>query len=149
MANPISYNQLLSKFDDLAQRHIQIKAFGNGMIENVNTFQVGNSNFPIMWLVPQSSRMTNNSLIYKVRILLFDIDDTDDSNRTELHSDTLRILNDVINKLKLGEDNDYMIINDATAIPFVQKFTNYCVGWYVDLDIETAIDNNPCNFIEE
>lgn len=140
---PITYNQLIARFETLATNHIQIKRFGNGVIEDVNTFGPNSGEFPILWVSPQSAQLTENALIYKIRILVFDIDEENDSLRNELLSDTLLILNDIFQTLKNAYD-DMSLISTATATPFNQRFVDYCTGWFIDVDIETAINNSLC-----
>lgn len=139
----ITYNQLIARFETLANNHRQIKRFGNGVIEDVNTFGPNSGLFPILWVAPQSVQLTENALIYKMRILVFDIDEENDTLRNELLSDTLLILNDIFQTLKNGYD-DITLISTATATPFNQRFVDYCTGWFIDVDIETAINNSLC-----
>jgi hypothetical protein len=140
----ITYNQLLAIFDEIGTNHYQINRTGNGVIEDVNTFGPTSNEFPILWVSPQSVNLGENALIYKVRVLVFDIDEEDDSHRTEILSDTLQILSDVIKSLKIDDDR-YFVTNQPEAIPFNQRFVDYCTGWYADVEIETALNNNPCD----
>jgi hypothetical protein len=147
MAKPITYNQIIEVFRTVANKHLQIHHFGHGMIEDVNTFQQEDDKFPVLWVVPQSTRLTDNSTVYRMRVLVFDIDKTSDDYRTEILSDTLQIISDVIKYLK-NEDWDYGVLQDQNCIPFVQKFVDYCAGWYADIEIDTVSNNNPCNIPE-
>lgn len=139
----LTYNQLIQVFDDIATSHAQIQRSGNGVIEDVNTFAPDSGKFPILWVAPQQAELGNNSLIYKMRVLVFDIEKTDDSIRNEILSDCLLILNDVIQFLK-NDDDRYSVVNSPIAIPFNQRFVDYCSGWYCDVDIEAEINNTTC-----
>jgi len=147
MAQPITYNQIIEVFREVGDKHLQINHFGHGMIEDVNTFQQSDDKFPVLWVTPQSTRIQENSTIYRMRILVFDIDKTNDDYRTEILSDTLLILEDVVKYLR-NQDVDYGVLQTQNCIPFVQKFVDYCAGWYCDIEIETASNNNPCNIPE-
>lgn len=143
----ITYNKLLKVFSDIATSHYQIKRFGSGSIDNVNAFTPESGEFPILWVIPQGVKLGDNSLVYTMRVLSFDIDSTSDSYVDEIYSDTLLILNDVLKLLK-EESEDYTIINEPEAVPFNQRFIDYCVGWYCDFEIETATFNgNPECFV--
>lgn len=139
----ITYNQLLKEFETMATNHKQLKRFGNGVIEDINTFTTNNGEFPILWVVPQGAVINENDLVYKVRVLIFDIDDTDDGFRDELLSDTLLMMNDIVQTLRNTSDN-YEVTNNPQAIPFNQRFVDYCSGWYCDVDISTNINNSLC-----
>ena len=139
----VTYNQLIKAFETIGENHIQIKRFGNGVIEDVNTFSPDSNGFPILWVAPQSVELGENSMIYTIRILVFDIDESNDSLRNEILSDCLLIINDVIQLLKNDTDN-YTVTNNPQAIPFNQKFVDYCTGWFADVNIETDILNTLC-----
>lgn len=140
----ITYNTILKTFEDIATNHRQINNFGTGALEEVNTFS-NESKFPILWVIPQRVQLGGNSMIYTVRVLVFDISETDDSLDDEIYSDTVLILNDVmfiLNTQDFWNGDEASVINTPTAISFRQKFTDYCVGWYADFDIEVPTFNN-------
>lgn len=139
----ITFNQLLKKFEDLADEHLQIKRFGDGPIEDVNTFSPSSGEFPVLWVVPQAARLGTNTLVYTMRILVFDINETDDSFRNEILSDTLQILNDIYQQFKDSDDN-YEVNAELIATPFNQRFVDYCTGWFADIEITTDINNSLC-----
>jgi hypothetical protein len=139
----ITFNQLIEKFEDLSNQHLQIKRFGSGPIEDVNTFSPSSGEFPVLWIVPQNVRLSENILTYIVRVLVFDINETDDSIRNEILSDTLLILNDIFQQLKNDDDN-YEVSADLIATPFNQRFVDYCTGWFADIEIITDINNSLC-----
>jgi hypothetical protein len=139
----ITFNQLLLKFEALANDHLQIKRFGSGPIEDVNTFSPSSGDFPVLWVVPQAAKLGKNTLVYTMRILVFDIDETDDSNRDEILSDTLQILNDIFQQI-MEDDDNYEVNTDLIATPFNQRFVDYCTGWFADIEITTDINNSLC-----
>ena len=139
----ITLNELLKKFEDLSDQHLQIKRFGSGPIEDVNTFSPSSGEFPILWIVPQNVRLSENTLIYIIRVLIFDIDETSDLNRNEILSDTLLILNDIFQQFK-NDDNNFEVNTDLIATPFNQRFVDYCTGWFADIEITTDINNSLC-----
>ena len=139
----ITLNELLKKFEDLSDQHLQIKRFGSGPIEDVNTFSPSSGEFPILWIVPQNVRLSENTLIYIIRVLIFDIDETSDLNRNEILSDTLLILNDIFQQFK-NDDNNFEVNTDLIATPFNQRFVDYCTGWFADIEITTNINNSLC-----
>lgn len=143
MATSITFNQLLNKFETLANNHLQIKRFGSGPIEDVNTFSPSSGDFPVLWVVPQAAKLGKNTLVYTMRILVFDIDETDDSNRDEILSDTLQILNDIFQQI-MEDDENYEVNTDLIATPFNQRFVDYCTGWFADIEITTDINNSLC-----
>ena len=143
----MTYNQIIDTFKDIANNHLQIHNFGDGVLEDINTIKYNGGQFPVLWVIPQSAELGENGLTYKMRVLVFDIDETADTFRRDILSDTLQILNDVIKNFK-NDSDDYFVGGTNTAIPFTQNFADYVTGWYVDINIETGIDNNPCDEVE-
>lgn len=140
----ITYNTILKTFNEIATNHKQINNFGNGTLDEVNTFS-NEGKFPVLWVVPQGVQLGTNSMIYTLRVMVFDISDTDDSLDEELLSDTILILNDVmviLNTQDFWNGDEASVINVPRATPFRQKFTDYCVGWYADFDIEVPAFNS-------
>lgn len=143
----MTYNQIIDTFETIATNHPQIHNFGDGLLEDINTIKENGGKFPVLWVIPQTAVLGENGLKYVMRVLVFDIDETADTFRRNILSDTLSIINDVIKEFKNGDD-DYYVGGDNTAFPFTQNFADYVTGWYIDLGIETGIDNNPCDVPE-
>jgi hypothetical protein len=145
----ITLNKIKDILNTIANKHPQINHFGFGEIENVNTIKEAQGNkFPMLWIVPQQAILDENVITYRLRFLVFDQDTASDNYRTDILSSTLLILGDVVRNLKYVS-NDYNVIGKASATPFSQDFADYCTGWYSDVDIETDINNNPCDLAEE
>jgi len=140
-----SYNQIIHEFETIATNNPFIKRFGAGEITDVEMFSPTSGLFPYLWIVPQGVDIAENTLTYTFRVMVFDIDNTDDSHQRDILSDTLRILIDVIKNFRYITDNDVSIEGTPTAVPFTHRFVDYCTGWYSDMRIITELDNNPCD----
>jgi hypothetical protein len=147
-----SYNQIITDLKQVAMNNLFINRFGSGDISDIDAV-IDNSlpllngtpeNFPICWVVPQTATVGINTLNYMFRILVFDIDNTDDSHQQDILSDTLRTLIDII-KVYTNENTEVDIETDNVCTPFTERFTEYCVGWYCDITIITNLDNNHCD----
>jgi hypothetical protein len=139
-----SYNQIITDLDQVAMANPFINRFGSGDISDIDSIIDNNQNFPICWVVPQNATAGINTLNYTFRILVFDIDNTDDSHQQDILSDTLRTLIDIV-KVYVNENTEVDIEQDNICTPFSERFTEYCVGWYCDITIITNLDNNPCD----
>ena len=79
--------------------------------------------------------------------MIFDLvkrGDIDNSQTTEVWSDTEQILNDVIKIIKKNS-NDYDLIGDPTLGPFMEEFTDWVTGWKADIVIESELNSNFCD----
>ena len=139
----ITYNTILKTFNEIADTHIGIQNFGNGAMEDINIFNKDDK-FPVLWVIPQRVTLGQNSMIYTIRVMVFDIAESDDSIDDELLSDTILILNDVmmiLNSTPFWNNEEASVVNTPSALPFRQKFVDYCIGWYADMDIEVPSFN--------
>ena len=145
----ITLNKIKDILNIIANDHPQINHFGFGQIEDANTIKEINGNrFPMLWIVPQQAVLDENVITYRLRFLVFDQDTASDTYRIDILSSTLLVLGDVVRNLKYVSD-DYNVIGKVNAIPFAQDFADYVSGWYADVDIETDINNNPCDLADE
>lgn len=140
-----TYNQIIKLFNDIANANPFVKRFGAGEINDVEVFGPENAEYPYLWIVPQQVTIGESTLNYVFRVMVFDIDDTDDSKQQEILSDTLRTLIDVIKEFRYRLSNDVNIQGDPVAVPFTHRFVDYNTGWYADMTIVTDANNNPCD----
>lgn len=142
-----TYNQILKKLEDISLANPFIKRWGAGEIQALEMQSPTEVDFPYAWAVPQTVEIGENTLSYKFRLMVFDIDSTSDKYQQEILSDTLRTLIDIIKTFRYDGGTDYTL-NDSpfpTATPFTHQLVDYVVGWYADIDIITDADNSPCD----
>lgn len=140
----LTYKQIINKFEQIASNNPFINRYGSGEITEIEVSGPTSGDYPILWIVPQQVEVGENDLVYVVRVLVFDIDDTDDSKQEEILSDTLRTLIDVIRTFR-NEDSDYQSSDRPICLPFTHRFVDYNTGWYTDLRLITDMNNNPCS----
>ena len=141
-------NQIIERFETIATDHLFIERFGFGELSDIDVAGPNDVDYPLMWVVPQGADFDEQTLIYTLRVIIMDIDDTDDSKRNEIMSDTLRTLIDVVKIFKNDDTYDWNITDMTNAVPFSQRFVDYTTGWFADIRIITDLDNNPCNIPE-
>ncbi len=142
-----TYNQIVKKLETISLSNPFVKRFGTGEIQQLDTDSPTSTDFPMVWCVPQTVEIGENTLVYKFRVMVFDQDDTTDFHQQEILSDTLRTLIDIIKTFRMDTGTDYTL-NDSPfpqATPFTHQLVDYVVGWYCDLDIITDLDNSPCD----
>lgn len=135
---------LINEFKTIAEDHSFINRFGNGPISDIELTKGDSNLFPVLWVIPQGVILGENAFQWNLRVILFDIDRQDDSLRNSIMSDTLMTLNDVIVLFRDGMNGQYELTTEPIALPFEQKFTDYCVGWYADITIASESMNSLC-----
>lgn len=141
-----TYNQIIQKLKDISMSNPFVKRFGAGEIQQLDTDSPNSTDFPMVWCVPQGVEIGQNTLNYRFRVMVFDIDAVSDAHQQEILSDTLRTLIDIIKVFRYDSGDDYTLSdNPLGATPFTHQLTEYVSGWYADLDIITELDNSPCD----
>lgn len=141
----MTYNNIITTFENIANTNPFIKRFGSGEMTDIETSGPISQEYPICWITPQIVSINENSLDWTFRILVFEIDDIDDSKQQLILSNCLQILIDVIKTFQYKIDDDITISIPTNAIPFTHRFVDYCTGWYSDIKITSNADNSPCD----
>lgn len=151
MANIVSYNDLIELFEDIARRHYQINTFFLGRdweLENNNDLQ-----YPVLQVYPEVAKMPiNNWKEYKTLDLTFNVKVIDltvpgEENERDVHSDTLRIAQDIVNELNqhpyyIRSNVSLMEDIDFTAIEEFED--DVTAGWQFQLKLRIINANTFC-----
>jgi hypothetical protein len=167
-------NYNFKKIIDLLKRiqtyHLQLQGFGVGDINQLiylteerlkedNTEQNYSPYYPLMYVVPQGAKTDGRQTTYEFDILIMDILNTKNWQiETDVWSDTLDILKDIISQMRYSIDECYCnwdIDYPVQMTPFSESFDDYVSGWSgrISLRIPDAIDRciaafdefPPCN----
>lgn len=151
MANIVSYNDLIELFEDISRRHYQINTFFLGRdweLENNNDLQ-----YPVLQVYPEVAKMPiNNWKEYKTLDLTFNVKVIDltvpgEENERDVHSDTLRIAQDIVNELNqhpyyIRSNVSLMEDIDFTAIEEFED--DVTAGWQFNLKLRIINANTFC-----
>ena len=78
------------------------------------------------------------------RVYCVDVLQKDRSNEQTILNETLLVLRDLVNWMRLDQTNDLNILNNPRAIPVNNFLTEFTTGWYVDIDIEASTVTSDC-----
>ncbi len=144
MANQKSYNEVIKFLSGFTANHKQVKAFGNGFRFDLNWATTLTNNHPLIYVEPLNHQFIEWTQVYSLRIYCLDVKQKDSSNETEVISDTLQILNDIVKYIK-NADEDWDVANEPLAVAVTNYTTEFTCGWYFDIDIETTINDGNCD----
>lgn len=151
MANIVSYNDIIELMRSIAERHYQINTFFLGKdweLENNQDIQ-----YPILQVFPQFASMPiNNWKEYKTLELtlnckVVDLTTPAEENEMDVHSDTLRISQDIVNELN---QHPYYIRSNVSLMETInfeaiEEFKDdISAGWKFQLKLRIINANTFC-----
>ena len=141
-----TYNQVCDIFRQFVDNHGLLKRFKASFLESFEQFSKQDKNFPVLYIVPQSTNLNVNRNEYVFRIYVVDLLNTDRTNEGDVINDTLLCVRDLIvffnkNITSIGE---ITLVNNPTAYPVNAFLTDLTVGWYSDFIIEAPSFESEC-----
>jgi hypothetical protein len=157
----LNLKNIVADFQLLADRHKQINSFGFGDTDEF-TYQVDRRDkevnlsdqapyYPYFYVVPSNVIQEFNFMTYEFQLIVSDIMKRDMDNMTDILSDTLQIMNDVISMFRLsyteanGNYNEFYYVDEAvTIIPFIERYEDLLCGYSATLRIKTRTPLDRC-----
>lgn len=151
MANIFSYNQIIELLTDISRRHYQLNTFYLG-----RNWELENSEditYPLFQVYPDFGKLTNNGYSeYKtqdVRFVCKVIDKTfnGEENEKDVHSDTLRIAQDIVNEFSQHPfyiRSNIKLIGDVDFRPLEEFEDDITAGWEFSLTFRIINLNTFC-----
>ena len=143
----ITINNYKTLFENIAIAHKQINTNGFGEMWEIEELTNKDITYPCLFVVPIDSTTMEQTQRRTFRLLAFDMvkkGDVDNSQGTEVWSDTEQILNDII-KILRKESDSYDLIGDPLLQPFKEEFSDWATGWRTDVVIESELNSNYCD----
>jgi len=157
----LNLKNIVDDFQLLANRHKQINSFGFGDLDEF-TYQVDRRDkevnlsdqapyYPYLYVVPANVIQDFGFMTFEFNLIVSDIMKRDMDNMTDVLSDTLQIMNDVISMFRLsvtkqlGDYNKYYYLDDAvTMVPFIEQYEDLLCGYSATIRIKTKTYLDRC-----
>ena len=147
--NTITYNQIVKKFEDVITANKFVKTFVAGDIYEIDLKE---TTYLYAHLSIENAAFDNAQLTYSFRLYIMDIVDKSENNEYDVLSDTLQVINDVVNEFRNGSTTfglatmqNYQIQDNITCEPFTERFDNEVAGWAANIDVTVINHFNACN----
>ena len=145
-----TYNELIEEFKLFSDAHFQLKDFGNGPTSDIGVSR--KMDFPYLWITHRtpSSITVGNKIQIPDMVLTFivvdqinnqdnyeDTNGVDSDNQQEILSDTLQIVQDLINYISqnLGSRGVSLLENTVNIEPTYDDTDDRVTGWVIDLTL--------------
>ena len=139
-----NYNSIINLLNQFADNHLSLKRFSVSFFEQMDNFSTANNSFPILYVTPNDVSFEENIDEISFRAYCIDILKKDRSNEKTILNETLLILRDLTNWIRLNTDLDINIVGTPRAIPVNNFLVDFTIGWYIDFTIETSTVTTDC-----
>ena len=152
MANVVSYNDIIEIFEDIAKRHYQINTMFLGRdweLENNADLQ-----YPVLQIYPTVASMpisattkSYNTINVTMHCKVFDLTQPGEENEKDVHSDTLRTAQDIINEFSSHPyyvRSNISLNKDINLESFEEFEDDISAGWTFDLELRIINQNTFC-----
>ena len=154
----ISFRNVVGYLETIADKHYEINSFHSGQLDEVDINKLGATDYVILYAEPGGVTINTGVLTYSFTIYVMDMinDEVGDApnkqrlGRLDTYSETLNILQDVINEFKQNltttswVDSEAVLQLPITAEPFTARFNNLLTGWTASINIDVNNPNNLC-----
>lgn len=157
MSNIISYVDIIEVMTSIAQRHYQVNSFFLG-----KDYELENNDdlvYPVFQVYPEFARMPINdykqykTLEVTLNCKVIDLTTNDDGNLKDVHSDTLRIAQDIVNELNAHPfyvRSNVSLMEDIAFTALEHFDDDITAGWQFALKLKVINANTFCGMpIEE
>ena len=156
----ITFRNVVGYLETIAEKHYEIKSFHSGMLDEVDLNKLGATDYIILYAEPGTVVVDKGVLTYSFSIYVMDLindQELGDSpnnqrvGRVDTYSETLQIMQDVINEFHQNlhpdlswVDDDVVLSLPINAEPFTARFDNTLTGWSATLNVQVPNANNLC-----
>ena len=155
----ITFRNVVGYLETIAEKHFEINSFHSGQLDEVDINKLGATDYVILYAEPGTATINTGVLTYTFSIYVMDmvndqvLGDSPNNQRTgrvDAYSETLQILQDVINEFKQSlystswVDGEVLLEVPITAEPFTARFDNELTGWTATISLQVNNTNNLC-----
>ena len=135
------YKNLIDNIRYISEKHKLVSTFE----ENDDIFQLNYTDncYPVVFLTPREHLLGHPINTYNFTLYYIDRQLDDKSNRVDIHSATLKTINDICLAIDYLEDTE--TLGDVIVTLFNDKITDLCAGGWANISIQTVNVDTECN----
>jgi hypothetical protein len=141
--NKDTLNQVITQLEAIATAHYQINSFGFGNIYDITTS--GDITYPLMWVQHEGVDISTGVQNFKFDVIICDIVKGGRVNETEVLSDQLEIVKDVIAQLKHPSYKWDFVGDNVALTAFEERFPDSVTGYSFTIVLQLPYATNRCS----
>ena len=155
----ITFRNVVRYLETIAEKHYEIKSFHSGELDEVDINKLGATDYVILYAEPGTVVVDKGVLSYSFTLYVMDmvndqvLGDSPNNQRVgrvDTYSETLQIMQDVINEFHHSlystswVDDQVVLDLPINAEPFTARFDNELTGWTATINVQVHNKNNLC-----
>lgn len=138
-----SLNQIIAELEAFANVHYQIHTFGHGDVWEIapNSSEIV---YPVLWFVPQGATTGLREVTNNFTVLCMDLVRSGEENETEVLSDTLQIILDVVSYYRQQHGEAYIVEFGSNIQPFTERDPDMLSGHSITVSIRQPFNYSEC-----
>ena len=155
----ITFRNVVGYLETIAEKHHEINSFHSGELDEVDINKLGATDYVILYAEPGTVIVDRGVLTYSFTLYVMDMvndQELGDSpnnqrvGRVDTYSETLQIMQDVINEFQHSlystswVDGEVVLNLPINAEPFTARFDNELTGWTASIGVQVHNKNNLC-----
>lgn len=138
----MTLKELIEKIKTIARKQHNIGYVGEGDIYTLNS--IPNIDYSVIFITQQNHSITADLSEYNINLFYVDRLFVDDSNRLDIQSHGITVINNIINQLTSTIDVD--VEYPVSFTTFTQRFTDECGGVFATIKITTDNELGLCAY---
>ena len=155
----ITFRNVVGYLETIAEKHYEIKSFHSGELDEVDINKLGATDYTMLYAEPGTVVVDKGVLSYSFTLYVMDmvndqvLGDAPNNQRlgrVDTYSETLQIMQDVINEFHHSlystswVDDQVVLDLPINAEPFTARFDNELTGWTATINVQVHNKNNLC-----
>ena len=155
----ITFRNVVGYLETIAEKHYEINSFHSGELDEVDINKLGATDYVILYAEPGTVVVDKGVLSYSFTLYVMDmvndqvLGDSPNNQRVgrvDTYSETLQIMQDVINEFHQNlystswVDDQIVLDLPINAEPFTARFDNELTGWTATINVQVHNKNNLC-----
>ena len=155
----ITFRNVVGYLETIAEKHRSINSFHSGELDEVDINKLGATDYIILYAEAGTVIVDKGVLTYSFTLYVMDMINQEVGSspnnqrvgRVDTYSETLQIMQDVINEFHQNLHPDLSWVNDDVVLslpinaePFTARFDNTLTGWTATLNVQVPNANNLC-----
>lgn len=145
LSKNITYEQIVSKFREACDEHLQIASFDSGTMDYLNS-SAQNRLYPFVFLRPLSTVQADRTRTLTFELYSLDQPKVETQSNVQVVSDTEIYLYDLMSWFNFGNEQQTYEVTLTTAIPVNEAFQDRLYGWMGTVNVITPWVQDFCNY---